>query len=419
MYKWPLAKNNFTWLDRLKICKFFLTKPNRWTQGKYVKEYEEKLKDYTGARYAVYVSSGSAANQLIAQFTKDKLIKENQWPARNHVVVNSVTWQSNVSVWVREGFKPIFIDVNLNDFCLDYDKLSEYLIVNHDKVACVFPTSVLGFVPEINRLEKLCKHFQVPLKFDNCENVMSSYGSYFNRGNQIGGFVINICREFTCSTSCFLAHQISNGTEGGFIFTNSKEEYEYYLMARAHGLIRNLQPYSENFVASGWEHTYDYELLYNPLVDYQFDFHILSSNYRSSDIAAFCGLLDFKRIHKNKSHRIKIYNTFRDNLNHLRYYLPKDRDGYEDVPFCIPIIVSGCDKEYRLNKIKEYLDEQKIERRSFISGNMLRQNNYQQYGNYKDYENAEYLNNYAIYIGLDINTTEKQVLKLVEFLNKI
>ena len=71
MYKWPLAQNEFTWLDRLKICGFFLNPKNRWTQDKYVKQYEQKLCEYTGARYAVFVSSGSAANQLIAQFTKD------------------------------------------------------------------------------------------------------------------------------------------------------------------------------------------------------------------------------------------------------------------------------------------------------------------------------------------------------------
>jgi dTDP-4-amino-4,6-dideoxygalactose transaminase len=302
---------------------------------------------------------------------------------------------------------------------MDCDKLQEYLNKNHKKVACVFPTSLIGFVPEIERLKTICKTFNVPLKFDNCENLMSSYGSYFESKNHVGGFVSNICREFTCSTSGFVAHQISTGTEGGFIFTNSKEEYQYYLLARAHGLIRNLQPYKEHFISNDWNYYYDYEQLYNPLVDYQFDFNVLSSNYRGSDVSAFCGLLDFKRIDKNKKHRIKIYNLFKDNLDKLRYYLPQDRDGYEDVPFCLPIIIRGEHKEERLKRVKDLLDESKIEKRGFVSGNMLRQTVYQKYGNYLDYPNAEILNNFGLYIGLNGKVTESQVLSLVNELNKL
>src|SRR4051812_31486974 len=116
MNNWPLAVNSFTFLDRLKICGFFLNPKNRWTQDKYVREYEKVVANYVGAKYAVFVSSGSAANQLICQQIKDDLIAKNEWPARNKVIVSSVTWQTNVSVWVREGFEPIFLDVNLDDF---------------------------------------------------------------------------------------------------------------------------------------------------------------------------------------------------------------------------------------------------------------------------------------------------------------
>src|ERR1051326_9208497 len=143
-FDWPLAVNNFTLLDRSKICAFFLNYKNRWTQDKYVKEYEKEVAQYVGSSYAVFVSSGSAANQLIAQEIKDFLTKKQEWPKKNKVIVSAVTWQTNVSPWIREGFEPIFVDVNLNDFCLDYNQVDRVLHKYREKIACIFPTSVLG-----------------------------------------------------------------------------------------------------------------------------------------------------------------------------------------------------------------------------------------------------------------------------------
>ena len=116
---------------------------------------KKKLRDYVGCLYSVFVSSGSSANQLIAQYTKNKLIKNGLWPKRNKVIFNSVTWTTNISPFIREGFDPIFVDVNLNDFCLDYKKTEEVIKGNKDEIALVFPTSVLGFTPNIEKLYKI------------------------------------------------------------------------------------------------------------------------------------------------------------------------------------------------------------------------------------------------------------------------
>ena len=50
---------------------------------------------------------------------------------------------------------------------------------------------------------------------------------------------------------------------------------------------------------------------------------------------------------------------------------------------------------------------------------MLRQLPYQKYGNYQDYKNAEYLNNFALYIGLNFKTTERDIEKLCKLLNEL
>ena len=71
-FTWPLNNSSFNFFDRLKICSFILNRNNYWTQSKYVKKIEEDFAKFAGSKYAVFVSSGSTANTLLAMHLKDK-----------------------------------------------------------------------------------------------------------------------------------------------------------------------------------------------------------------------------------------------------------------------------------------------------------------------------------------------------------
>ena len=393
MFNWFLNDSNFTWRDRIKICKFFLDPKNRWTQDRYVLEYEEKWKEYTGAKYALMVSSGSTANTLIAQYSA------HSKPNRDVVIFPSVTWQTSVSPWINAGFKPKFIDVNLKDFSIDIDELALYLKKNHKKVNTVFVTSLIGVTPDIPKLKSLCDSYKVDLKLDNCEN---SFGAYFDESTKCWE---HICSQLTSSTSTYFGHQTTTGSEGGMVFTNREEEFVYYILSRSHGLTRELKKYnlSKDYQKS----------LSNRLVDPLFDFNLLGNNYRSTNIAAFMGLLDFKRIHDYTFDRLSLYDLYKDNLDTKKYLLPEKK--HINVAFCLPII----SKKKKIKLIKKYLEEQKIEYRPIISGNLLRHTCYKQYADYKKFKNAEYLHKNGLYVGLHSGVKENQILKLIDFLNKI
>jgi dTDP-4-amino-4,6-dideoxygalactose transaminase len=103
---WPLNKNNFTFIDRLKICNFILSFKNRWTQDVQVKNFEKKIADYVGSKYAVFVGNGSLANNLIAQYIK------TQCGDKNIVIFPSTTWQTSCSTWIKIRFTPHLIVVS-------------------------------------------------------------------------------------------------------------------------------------------------------------------------------------------------------------------------------------------------------------------------------------------------------------------
>jgi CDP-4-dehydro-6-deoxyglucose reductase, E1 len=386
---WKLNESNFTFLDRLKICSFFLNEKNFWTMSDRVQAYELAMADWVGSKYAVFVSSGSTANTLLAMYLKDTT------PSYKKIVVlPSTTWITSVSPFIREGFEPYFIDINIQDLSIDLDKVEEYLKDNSDQVACVFITSLLGFVPDVDRIKLIESKYNVKIMFDNCENTFGTY-----KGKNTSSFL-------TSTTSTYFGHQLQS-VEGGFIFTNDQQEWEYYLMARNHGMVRSI---------TGNKTKYS-----NTNVDSRFDFYLFGNNFRNTNINALIGLLDLNRASQYINTRQYMYSLLNAQLTSKFVTLPKMRllregSNYNDVPFCIPLIFT--DKKY-LNATKEFCEVNKIETRPIISGNLLRQTCLKNFADPLDYPTSEYLHNHGMYIGLHNKITKNHITKLVTFLNQL
>lgn len=388
-HSWPLNINNFTEQDRSDIADFIKSPNNRWTQDKEVMNFEKLFADYVGSKYSVFVSSGSTANTILAQFIKDKYFKDQKI-----VVLPSTTWQTSCSPWIREGFIVKFIDISLSDFSFNFDKLEEFVSHNYNDIACIFPTSLIGYSPNIEAYQKLQKKYNVKIMFDNCENTLGQYNHK------------NLSSYFTSTTSTYFGHQIQS-VEGGFIFTNSLEEYEYFLMLRNHGMNRGLLPYG-----------LDNKKYKNDNVDALFDFYCLGNNYRNTDINAFIGQKDLTRATFYKNRRQYLYNIYQSLLDRNIYYLPSlNRSKEEDVPFCLPVIPK--DKSIK-EKAIDICKNNNIEYRPIISGFLGYQTCYKPYFTTdKDYPNSIFLHNNGFYVGLHPGLTEDQIITLVTMLNNI
>lgn len=386
---WPLNVSNITLLDRIKLASFFIQPKNKWTQDRHVTEFEKIMANYIGCKYAVFVSSGSTANTLISQYVKD-LLKDT--PNKNIVVLPSTTWQTSCSPWIREGFKPHFIDISLDDFSINKLKLEEYVKQNADNIACIFPTSLIGFTPDIDFYLKLQAKYGVRVYFDNCENTLGKYN------------LKNVSAYFTSSTSTYFGHQVQS-VEGGFIFTNSYEEYEYFLMNRNHGMTRSLKMYG-----------LPNDKYKNNQVDELFDFYSLGNNFRNTDIHAFIGKLDFKRHDTYTSKRIELYNLYKNSLDRDKFYLCDSRPLCTDVPFCLPVISKKSQKLQIIQLCKDL----SIEYRPIISGFLGYQTCYRKYFNeVSNYPNSINLHENGIYVGLYSRVSPKSILKFTEKLNQL
>jgi CDP-6-deoxy-D-xylo-4-hexulose-3-dehydrase len=383
-FKWPLNNSSFTYIDRIKLAAFILNKSNFWTQSKYVKEIERIFADYVGVKYSVFVSSGSTANTLLAMHLKDKVYTS----AKKQIIFPSTTWSTSISPFIREGFEPIFLDISLEDFCLDLNLTEDYLKNNSDKVAAIVCVSLIGQVPDIKRLIELQEKYKVKILLDNCENTL---GLYNNK---------NISSYFTSTTSTYFGHELQS-VEGGFIFTNNMNEYEYFLMNRNHGMTRSLDVYGIN--------SKNYK---NPNVDGLFDFYSLGNNFRNTDINAFIGLLDFSRINSYVSKRIQIFNKIKSFVEDYDFIFPVSFSHRTAVPFCFPFISQN---KQLVDRILNFCRSNKIETRPIISGNLLLQTCYKHYGNYQDFKNSQFLHTNGFYIGIYPTLSDKQINILKKF----
>jgi CDP-6-deoxy-D-xylo-4-hexulose-3-dehydrase len=212
-----LMFNNIELRD-LKKVKIFLNKENIiLTQSKKVLEFEKKWSKWLGVKYSIFVNSGSSANYLTMLALK---IIHGE---KGEVIVPSLTWISDIVSVINNGFKPVFVDINLDNLCMDETHLLKSLT---KKTKAVFITHAQGFNGLSENLLNVLKKRKILLIEDVCE----SHGATF-RGRKLGSF-----GEIS-NFSFYYAHHLST-IEGGMICTNNKKIYELARMLRAHGMVR-------------------------------------------------------------------------------------------------------------------------------------------------------------------------------------
>jgi CDP-6-deoxy-D-xylo-4-hexulose-3-dehydrase len=397
-YKWPLCADVFTFLDKIKIFKFLLTE-RIWTYGAWVRKFEKKWESYFGVNHVIMVSSGSTANELIALRRKWELQQSGEWPKKNRVIVPVNTWISSVSPWVHAGFDIVFMDVDPRNLNITSEILKKELCTD-DSIGTVFYTALLGFYGDLEECKLITEIYGAKFLMDNCEATLSKYydSSIGNRKN--------VMALATSSTSLFYSHFVTTGTEGGLIATNSQDEADWFRMMRSHGMTRGMD-----------------EKYKNPKVDSNFDFALLGSNYRSSNLQAYMGLLDFGRSIKfSINKRIEIFSEFYNHLDtslngkYEKFSALTSMDAEYSVPLAIPIICKTRDQRI---KVETFLKAAGVATRPIIGGCLLEHTAFKGFGWSKDYPVAMNAHEKGLYIGLNKNITLKMARELAQDLNKL
>jgi CDP-6-deoxy-D-xylo-4-hexulose-3-dehydrase len=369
MKKYPLMKNNIQRDDLENVIDYLKQDDPILTNGAKVREFEENWSNWLGVEYSVFVNSGSSANLL------SMAVLKNQFPNGGEIIVPPLTWVSDISSVIQNGFKPVFVDIDLDSLAIGADAISKK--ITKDTVA-VFLTHCQGFNGLSDELISLLKDNNIILIEDVCE----SHGAQHNN-KKAGSF--GLMSNF----SFYYAHHMST-IEGGMICTDDENIYQQLRMLRSHGMVResNNDDLKNKYISNF------------PDLNPNFIFAFPSYNVRNTEIGAIIGLNQLNRIDSIVEKRTENLTYFLSKLDKEKYFIDFKIEGSSNYAF--NVILKNAD-DVLLENLKYKMNENEIEFRigSAGGGNQLRQPYLKNIIKFdpNDFPNIEHVHKYGFYIG--------------------
>ena len=264
------------WIDEEDIKAVIEVLHSDWiTQGPKVAEFEKKFAKYVGARYAVAVSSGTAALHtacFAAQIEKG-----------DEVITTPITFAASANCVLYQGGTPVFADIDENTLNIDPREIKKKIT---RKTKALIPVDFTGRPVDLENILQIAKDNKLIIIEDASHALGATY-----KGSKIGSI---------SDMTIFSFHPVKHITtgEGGMVTTNNKKCYERLKLFRTHGITK------------------DKDKLLNYDGPWYYEMQELGYNYRLTDFQCALGLGQLKKIDKFIQRRreiVKKYNSeFKD-----------------------------------------------------------------------------------------------------------
>ncbi len=328
-----------TWDQNELLAINSVLKSNMFSMGERVKEYENEFAEKFGVKYALMVSSGSAANLLaVAALVYSGRIKKGA-----EVIVPAVSWSTTYFPLFQMGLKLRFADIDKNTLNIDIFKLKEAIT---EKTAMICLVNLLGNPNDFDEIKKICQDKNIIIIEDNCESLGAEY-----KGRMAG--TIGLIGTY----STFYSHHLCT-MEGGMTVTNDEELYHYMLCIRAHGWTRNLPEDSKIYSKS--ENDF-YE---------SFNFIVPGFNLRPLEIEGAAGSEQLKKMDGIIAQRRENAEYFKEKIKKFSGVRIQKETGKSSW-FGFAVILENENAGKR-DKIVKELSKADIEVRPIVAGNFTR-----------------------------------------------
>ena len=247
------------------------------TCGPKITELEEKLCKLTGAKYAVVCSNGTAALHMACMAAGVE--------AGDEVITTPITFAASANCALYCGAKPVFADINEKTYNIDPQKVKE---VTTEKTKAVVAVDFTGQSVELDKLMAHCKEHNLVLIEDGAHVIGTKYKG------QPNGSIADM------TTFSFHPVKTVTGGEGGAVMTNNEEYYQKLLLARSHGITRDLNLMEEES-HGGWY----YEQV------------ALGYNYRMTDIQAGLLISQLDKLSMFSARRKEIVEAYNDAFSQM------------------------------------------------------------------------------------------------------
>lgn len=291
--------------------------------GPKIVEFEKRMSEYAGVKYAVAMNSGTSALHLII---RGMGIKEG-----DKVLTTPFSFISSSNCILFEKAQPLFVDIEKETLNLDADKVEEKLksMSKEDlaKVKALLVVDAFGQSADWDRFEEIARKYNLFLIEDSAEALGSEY-----KGRKCGSFGGAGVFAF------YPNKQITTG-EGGILVTDDAE------LAR---LARSMR--SQGRGESGeW-----------------LDHERLGYNYRMDELSSALGCSQMERIEEILEKRAKVAGMYGERLAEVEEV---------EVPYIAPYVsrmswfvyVVRLDRGIDRNKVIKYLNEEGVQCKPYFT----------------------------------------------------
>jgi CDP-6-deoxy-D-xylo-4-hexulose-3-dehydrase len=304
-----------------------------YTYGEFSREFERKLCEFVGAKYAVLCNSGSSANLLAVSALTAVELGERRLKKGDEVITTALNFPTTVNPIVQNGLVPVFVDVELPYY------VPLYMYHNSSIVSVEFLGNRSYLTTDINNW-----HIG-----DCCDGISKYYQSLYMPDMSTYSF--------------YPAHHMTTG-EGGAVCTDDPLLYKLLRSFRDWGRDCHCLPGQNNACGHRYDGEYDHKYTYS---------HI-GYNLKMTEMQAALGVAQIDKlptfITKRKHNFQRYYEGMKD-LEHL-FWLPEPTPGSDPAWFGFPLTIRegvpiDCQKFTRM------LDSKGIEVRRMFAGNITKQ----------------------------------------------
>ncbi len=252
------------------------------TQGPAVEAFENAIAEYVGVKYAVAVSSGTAALHLAA-------LAAGVGPGTS-VVTSPITFVASANAARYCGGDVLFADIDPDTINMSPAALREVLLKNSN-VKAIIPVHFAGLPCDIIAIKSLADNAGAIV----IEDAAHALGATYPNGKRVG-----CCENSLMTIFSFHPVKAIAAGEGGMITTNDEATYRKLIRSRSHGINKLDDPFQVEAEAfkDGEQNSWYYEMQ-------ELGFH-----YRITDIQCGLALSQFKKLDSFISRRRQLAKNY-------------------------------------------------------------------------------------------------------------
>ncbi|MEW8992871.1 DegT/DnrJ/EryC1/StrS family aminotransferase [Clostridium sp.] len=187
--------------------------------GNEVKSFEEEIKEFTGAKHAIGVASGTDALVIASDILGFSDNKE--------IVTTPFTFLASTSCLAKHGGRPVFVDIDEESCGMDVAQLEAAI---NDNTVGVLPIHLFNQMCDMDNIMKIAKKHDLKVLEDAAEAFGMRWQMQGEEGYRHAG-TIGDMGVF----SFFPTKTLGGYGDGGMIVTNNDELADMCRMFRVHG----------------------------------------------------------------------------------------------------------------------------------------------------------------------------------------